>query len=74
MAIGMFRNFDTNEAGEPIGEEINRLRLYRLPGGEGEWEAIDVPSDVRGGRSATLDSRGRLVVGTAGSGVWIWKP
>jgi hypothetical protein len=73
IAIGMYRNFDTNEAGDPIGDEINRLRLYRLPGGAGQWERIDVPSDVRGGRSATIDSRGRLVVGTAGSGVWLWE-
>ncbi len=73
IAIGMYRNFDTNEAGDPIGEEINRLRLYRLPGGVGKWEKIDVPSDVRGGRSATIDARGRLVVGTAGSGVWVWE-
>jgi len=74
IAIGMYRNFDTNDAGDPVGEEINRLRLYRLPGGTGEWEEIDVPSDVRGGRSATLDSKGRLIVGTAGSGVWCWEP
>lgn len=74
LAIGMYRNFDTNEAGDPIGEEINRLRLYRLRGGAGAWEEMDVPSDVGGGRSATIDSRGRLVVGTAGSGVWVWEP
>jgi hypothetical protein len=74
LAIGMYRNFATNEAGDPIGEEINRLRLYRLRGGAGRWETMDVPSDVRGGRSATIDSHGRLVVGTAGSGVWVWEP
>jgi len=40
----------------------------------GSWETTDVPSEVRGGRSASVDSRGRLVVGTAGSGVWVWEP
>jgi hypothetical protein len=74
LAIGMYRSFATNGAGEVVGEEINRLRLFRLPGGAGAWEEMDVPSDVRGGRSATIDSRGRLVVGTAGSGVWVWEP
>jgi hypothetical protein len=74
LAVGMYQDFRTNAAGDYIGEEINRLRLYRLRGGAGSWERVDMPGDVRGGRSAAVDSRGRLLVGTAGSGVWVWEP
>jgi hypothetical protein len=47
-----------------------RLGVFRLRPGRSRWDAIVVPQGTASGLSATLDDEGRLLVGTAGTGVW----
>lgn len=46
------------------------LDVFRLRPGSMQWDAIRVRPGITGGLSATLDDEGRLLVGTAGTGVW----
>jgi hypothetical protein len=46
------------------------LDVFRLRPGSIQWDAIRVRPGIAGGLSATLDDEGRLLVGTAGTGVW----
>ncbi|MFQ5702618.1 MAG: WD40/YVTN/BNR-like repeat-containing protein [Gemmatimonadales bacterium] len=56
------------------GQFNGLLALHRLQGGAEEWDEIAVPPGICGALSATVDSLARLVIGTAGSGVWRWSP
>jgi hypothetical protein len=51
-------------------QEGNQLAVYRLRPGRTSWDAITVPPGPAGGVSAAFDDQGRLLVGTAGTGVW----
>jgi photosystem II stability/assembly factor-like uncharacterized protein len=51
-------------------EAGNQLGVFRLRLGRSHWDEIVVSPGIAGGLSATLDDEGRLVVGTAGTGVW----
>jgi hypothetical protein len=48
----------------------NALGVYRLRPGHTTLDEISASPGVAGGLSATLDAGGRLLVGTAGTGVW----
>ncbi len=50
-----------------------QLGVFRLRPGRSRWDAIVVPQGIAGGLSATLDDEGRLLVGTAGTGVWLGR-
>ena len=51
-------------------EAGNQLGVFRLRLGRSRWDEITVSPGIAGGLSATLDDEGRLLVGTAGTGVW----
>lgn len=51
-------------------EESGEVGVFRVLPGRTRWEVIRVPLDVAGALSATVDERGRLLIGTAGAGVW----
>ena len=58
---------DFSTAGDPL---TTRLGLY-VTGDSGEsWEAVPVPEGVAGAQSLLVHSDGRLLIGTAGSGLW----
>jgi hypothetical protein len=48
----------------------DQLRVFRLRRPFRRWNEISVLPGIAGGLSATLDDEGRLLVGTAGTGVW----
>jgi photosystem II stability/assembly factor-like uncharacterized protein len=48
----------------------NVLAVFRLRPGKTMWDVIDVEPGIAGGLSAALDAQGRLLIGTAGAGVW----
>jgi hypothetical protein len=47
-----------------------QLGVFRLRPGRSRWDEVVVPSGIAAGLSATVDDEGRLLVGTAGAGVW----
>jgi hypothetical protein len=52
---------------------ITRLRLHATSDGS-QWDSLVLPEGIRGGLSMMVDSLGRLLIGTAGSGVWLVTP
>lgn len=52
------------------GEGDGQLGIFRLRPGQTKWDVLQVPLWIAGGLSAALDDHGRLLVGTAGTGVW----
>ena len=61
----------------PVPDEpqnFEDLVVFRLRDGEDEWKKFVGPDEAQGALSGTLDSEGRVIVGTTGSGVWMWTP
>lgn len=56
------------------GPADSDLGLYRTTDGGATWDWLPVPTGVRGAWAGAADSRGRLVIGTGGSGVWRVSP
>jgi len=50
------------------------LGAYRTDDAGATWDTLRVPAGVRGAWAATVDRRGRLVIGTDRSGVWRVTP
>lgn len=63
-----------------FGTELPEVRIdghliaFRSADRGASWEALPVPSDVQGAKAVSLDERGRILVGTSGSGVWRYTP
>ena len=75
MAPQFLLDISNDSCGDTNGEfNHGSLALHRLRGGAEEWDEIPVPPGICGALSSTVDSQGRLVIGTAGSGVWRWSP
>ncbi len=75
MAPQFLLDISNDSCGDTNGEfNHGSLALHRLRGGAEVWDEIPVPPDVCGALASTVDSQGRLVIGTAGSGVWRWSP
>lgn len=55
---------------EASGGIATRLGLYVTRDGGGRWDTLRVPDGVRGAHSMIVDSEGRLLIGTARSGLW----
>ncbi|UCG88183.1 MAG: hypothetical protein JSW71_06465, partial [Gemmatimonadota bacterium] len=52
---------------------ITRMQLHATSDGS-QWDGLVLPEGVRGGLCMMVDSLGRLLIGTAGSGVWLVTP
>jgi photosystem II stability/assembly factor-like uncharacterized protein len=50
------------------------LGLYRTTDAGATWDTLPVPTGVRGAWAGSVDGRGRLLIGTGGSGVWRVTP
>ena len=61
---------DTLYAVSQQGRDGGQLRVFRLRPLGSHWDEITVSPGIAGGLTATLDDEGRLLVGTAGTGVW----
>jgi hypothetical protein len=51
-------------------EGSGEVGVFRVLPGRARWDVIRVPLDVTDALCATVDEHGRLLIGTAGAGVW----
>ncbi|GIW51493.1 MAG: hypothetical protein KatS3mg081_0848 [Gemmatimonadales bacterium] len=70
VARGVLYAASVEHVKHPDGRIGTRLGLYAARDGGMRWDTLPVPPGVQGAHSMITDSQGRLLIGTAGSGVW----
>jgi hypothetical protein len=58
----------------PGGKRPTTGMQLRVTSDGSQWDSLVLPDSIRGGLSMMVDSLGRLLIGTAGSGVWLVTP